>query len=380
MALGKIQVNNVNQYQSTPDEVERRFVFIGTTAVKHLQGVVTALNAGSDLDAVFTSEDKKTTDFECTAYRFLSAAQIEAGQGWSAAFVGLGGDVATWQDALAQAMKLNQFEAVVLCDPMTKVEELKAVQIEMDSVQSKLAQYMFAITCAPEIDAGEESGQTWAEYVTAQKKLVENLVAERVMCVPILFGNDPGVLAGRLCDRTVTIADSPMRTATGTLTALGSSGLDKSGAAMPDTLFEQLDALKFSVPQTYPGERGYYWADGNTFDLDTGDFKVIENLRVVLKACRWVYKAAIPSIGDRSLNSSNTEKFESVFRKPLMLMSKASVVGGESFPGEIYPPGPNAVSINWTEREKVVIWVSVRPYNAPKEITVGVGLDLSEEE
>lgn len=399
MALGKVQVDNINQYQSEPDEVERRFVFIGKTSTSSLHNKVTAVNSGTDFDDLFKAEEPAKTsktakaasaaaavDNTSYAYKDLVAAQLNAGQNWTAAFIGLPDD-GEWTDALDLAIKLNSYEAVVVSDPVEAKEQLEAAKSKMAEVQSKNAQYMFTMmrtkpidnTPDPETPDGSETGQDWPAYVASLGGLVTDFVAERVMCIPTLFENDLGILAGRLCDRTVTVADSPMRTKTGTLIGMGTASTDKTGAVMPDTIFAELDALSFSVPQTYPGEKGWYWADGNTFDLQTGDYKLIENLRVVLKACRKVYAIAIPTIADRSLNSSpqSNEKHKGIYRKPLLIMSKATQINGTPFPGEIYPPGDNAIEINWMSMFKVNIYITVRPYNSPKDITVGVGIDLS---
>ncbi|NAW58493.1 MULTISPECIES: DUF2586 domain-containing protein [unclassified Vibrio] len=383
MALGKVQVDNINQYQNTPDEVERRFVFIGKTTIASLQNKITSLNAGTDLDKIFSETAAKTTksDTDSYAYKDLVAAQLNAGQNWTAAFFGLEAE-GSWTDALDRAIVDNAYESVVVCDPVTDVAALEVAKTKMAEVQSKSAQYMFVMMRTSPIDATPESGQDWAAYKTALASLVSNFVAERVMCVPTLFENDLGILAGRLCNRSVTVADSPMRTKTGTLLGMGNASTDKAGAPMPGTLFADLDALGYSVPQSYPGEKGWYWADGNTFDLETGDYKLIENLRVVLKACRQVYKIAIPTIADRSLNSTpqSQEKHKAVYRKPLLIMARAVQINGVPFPGEIQPPGDNAIEINWIDDRQVKIYITVRPYYSPKDITVGVGIDLSLQE
>lgn len=405
MGLGKVTVNNINQYQNSPDEVERRFVYIGKTSISALQNVVTAVSSNTDLEKLFTSEvaaeesaeesdgeaikstASQTTDTESYSYKDLLAGQVNAGQNWTAAYVGLADDGA-WQDALDMVIKTQiGYEAVIICDPVTEPAQLEAAKTKMAEVQSKKAQYMFAMMRTLPIDdtpdpdplVGDETGQTWAQYITSLETLVTDFVAERVMCIPTLFDNDLGILAGRLCNRIVTVADSPMRTATGTLIGMGSPKTDKTQAEMPDTIFSTLDASGFSVPQTYPGEKGWYWADGNTFDLETGDYKLIENLRVVLKACRQVYKISVPTIANRALNNSpkGLENHKALYQKPLRIMANSTQINGVPFPGEIYPPGENAIEINWINDQKVIIYVTVRPYNSPKDITVGVGIDLS---
>lgn len=404
MGLGTVTVNNINQYQNSPDEVERRFVYIGKTSIAALQNVVTAVSSNTDLETLFTSEEAakstskssaksaaaKTTDTTSYAYKDLLAAQVNAGQNWTAVFVGLADD-GEWSDALDMVIKTKiGYEAVVICDPVTTAQQLEDAKTKMAEVQSKSAQYMWAMmrtlpidnTPDPDPIVGDETGQAWTHYISALQALVNNFVAERVMCIPTLFENDLGILAGRLCNRVVTIADSPMRTATGTLIGMGSPSTDKTGAEMPDTIFATLDTSGFSVEQTYPGEKGWYWADGNTFDLETGDYKIIENLRVVLKACRQVYKIAVPTIADRSLNNSpkGIEKHKALYQKPLRVMSKGTQINGVPFPGEIYPPNDNSIEISWIDDKKVNISVTVRPYNSPKDITIGVGIDLSNNE
>lgn len=371
--LGTVNVDNLNAYQNAINEIERRFVFIGKVAKAELQGTVTALNAGTDIDALISSSTPNSLSM------IITAAQLNAGANWEAAFVGLPDTGLTWQEALDLANKTNHYEAVVVCDPITEKDDLQAAASKMASVQSKSARYMFAMLCSSGIDPTASSGQTWPEYITAQGALVKDFVSERVMCIPLLFQNDLGILAGRLCNRTVTIADSPMRTKTGVLLGMGQASADKDNIPMPDTLFTSLDALQYSVPQTYAGEDGFYWADGNVFDTDTGDYKVIENLRVVLKACRRVYKVAIPTIADRALNSSpnsvNTNK--QLYAKPLREMAAPVRINAVPFPGEIYPPEDDAIDINWISWTQTKIYITVRPYNSQKTISIGVGLDLS---
>jgi len=373
--LGTVTVNNLNAYQNSVGEVERRFLFVGKIEKADLQKKVTPLNANTDLVALFGEDDTPST-----TNLIVTAAQLNAGANWEAAFVGLPAKDFTWQAALDLANTTNNYEAIVVCDPITTKKDLEDASAKMASVQAKDARYMFAMLCAPAIDSEASTGQSWADYIAASGALVSDFVSERVMCIPLLFGNDVGVLAGRLCKRSVTVADSPMRTKTGVLLGLGEASLDMDGEAMPETIFSSLDALKLSVPQTYPGEAGFYWADGNVFDLDTGDYKVIENLRVVLKACRRVYKVAIPTIADRALNSSPSSiaRNKQLYMKPLREMATPVRINAVPFPGEIYPPGDSAIEINWQSWTKTIITITLHPYNSQKSIVIGVGLDVSQ--
>ena len=57
--------------------------------------------------------------------------------------------------------------------------------------------------------------QTWAQYITTQEAFTTGLVANRVMLTPELMPNTLGALAGRLLNTKNSIADTPMKTATG---------------------------------------------------------------------------------------------------------------------------------------------------------------------
>ena len=385
--LGTVTVSSKNGYQNTPNEIERRFVFIGSTGVVSLLNTLTHIDARTDITAIFDgdkndspaeSADEKTAvaptnPIDISFRDILIAAQLNGKSNWSASVIGLGAND-KWEDALDNANALLSYEAVVLVNPITTKAELEAVSTKISSMESKQARYMFAITRTAPITA-----QSWAEYETALAAIVTGVNASRVMCVPVLFTNDLGVLAGRLCDRSVTIADSPMRVKTGPLLGLGQISLDKDGQPLPPELLAALDAKRFSVPQTYPGEHGWYWADGNTLDIETGDFKVIEHLRIVLKACRNVYKIALPTIADRSLNSSPTSiaRNKALYMKPLLQMAAPVTINNVSFPGEIAPPNDSAVEINWVTDKKTEIYISLRPIGSQKDINIGVGIDLS---
>jgi hypothetical protein len=389
--LGTVTVSSKNGYQSIPNEIERRFVFIGSTSVVSLLNALTHIDARTDIIAIFDGEktntnptrnaDKKaaiapTNPLDINFRDILIAAQLNGKSNWSASVIGLSSGE-KWEDALDNANTLLSYEAVVLVNPITTKAELEAVSEKISSMESKQARYMFAITRTAPVAA-----QSWAEYEKALAAIVTGVNASRVMCVPTLFANDLGVLAGRLCDRSVTIADSPMRVKTGPLLGLGQDTFDKDGKPLPPEILASLDAKRFSVPQTYPGEHGWYWADGNTLDIDTGDFKVIEHLRIVLKACRSVYKIALPTIADRSLNSSPTSiaRNKALYMKPLLQMSAPVKINNVSFPGEIAPPSDHAVEINWVTDKKTEIYISLRPIGSQKDINIGVGIDLSKPE
>ena len=128
----------------------------------------------------------------------------------------------------------------------------------------------------------------------------------------------------------------------------------------------------------YADKEGFYWGDGNTLDSATGDYKVIENVRVVDKACRAVRLLAINKIGDRSFNSTagSIEVHQTYFAQPLREMAAAITINGEIFPGEIMPPNDEAIIIQWVNKTTVQIYITVQPMDCPKNITVSIMLDL----
>ncbi|EBW0835824.1 DUF2586 family protein [Salmonella enterica subsp. enterica serovar Typhimurium] len=193
--------------------------------------------------------------------------------------------------------------------------------------------------------------------------------------------SEPGVLAGRLCNRAVTVADSPARVKTGALLNLGSDELpeDGTGKTLELATLKALEAQRYSVPMWYPDYDGFYWADGRTLDVEGGDYQSIETLRIVDKAARRVRLLAIGKIADRSLNSTpgSIAAHQTLFARPLREMSTAANINGVSFPGEVKPPQDGDVSIVWKSKKAVDIYIVVRTYEVPLQITISLLLDAS---
>ena len=94
---------------------------------------------------------------------------------------------------------------------------------------------------------------------------------------------------------------------------------------------------------------------------------------------RRVYPLAVSRIGDRKLNSTpgSIEASKSIFMKPLLEMAKSIDINNIPFPGEIEPPKDGDIAITWISKYEVSIYMTVRPYNCPKKITVSIALDLN---
>ncbi len=367
MSLGTIQINRLNLYQGELSDVEMHFLFIGTGATN--AGSVLSVSAQTDLDvALGEAESVLKTQVE--------AAMNNGGQNWSASVMPIAEET-DWQDAVDYAMEVTSCEAVVLTDAIEASTDLEAMQTKADNIMATYMRPVFFLCAVRGLD---EATETWATYAAAMEAITDGIAADSVGVVPYLWGHDLGTLAGRMCDQSVTVADSPMRVATGPLSGEWSDKpVDKDGAPITMAYLKQLDSYRYSVPQWYPDYDGMYWGDCNLLDVAGGDYQVVENLRVVNKAVRQIKPLVIARIGDRRLNSTPASIAENktYFMRPLRAMSKSVTIKGYNFPGEIKPPDADSIVIMWETKTAVQIYITIQPYNCPKKITVNLALDLA---
>ena len=365
MALGQVGVNNQNLGQGEIQGVERHFLFVGLAGVADEESQLYSVNAQTDLTEILADSALREQ---------VIAAQLNAGQNWTAAVYPLA-EAETIEAAIDNANQVQSFESVVVCDVQTSKESISAIHDKVFSLQATLGRFVSAIVALAGID---KATQTWPQYEAAMVAIIDTLACHLVVPVPQLHGNNVGVLAGRLCSRAVSIADSPMRVATGSVMGLGAAPDDINENLLPLSSLSTLANARLSVPQWYPDLEGMYWGDGSTLDATGGDYQVIENVRVVHQASRQVRILAIRKIADRKLNStpSSIELHKGYFMKPLRVMSKSYSILGQVFPGDIMPPQDGDINIIWKTRKDVVIPMVVRPYNSPKSITVNIMLDL----
>ena len=369
MALGKVSVNNLNLGQGAVTEIERYFLFIGPGAKS--VGELIPLNTDSDLDSTLgiPANDLKTQ---------ITAAMLNGGDRWAclAAPIAAEGD---WAKALEKAMQQGySVEAVVITKPVKAAAELSAMHdaaIALNNVYGRRAFLMAATT-------GITALQTWDQYLTEQRAITVGLAAPRVLVVPQLHGNDLGVLAGRLANAAVSIADTPMRVASGALLGLGAVPVDKDSVQLPSAIRAELDKARFSVSQTYPDYPGVFWGDGNMLDAPASDFQVVEYLRLADKAARQVRPLLIRRVGDRRLNNTPNSMAAAVsaFMKPLRQMAKSATFAGQVFPGEIEAPKDGDIVLVWLSKTQVEIYIKIRPLNCPKDLTANIALDLSNDD
>jgi len=365
--LGSVRVNNLNLNQGPLPAIENYFLFIGRGAGVN-EGSLITMNQETDLDAVL-GEDPSNLKTQ------IEAARLNAGQGWNGCVIPLA-DLASWEDAVDFAMERTSVEAVAIADPVETAAEIEAMQAKAESIMARYMRPLFFIPCS----RGPLPTETWETFLDAVRPLTQNVAADQVSPVATLWGPELGAYAGRLANSAASVADSPMRVATGPLIgAWTERPEDVNGRVLDMSVLEALDTARFSVPQWYPDYPGTYWGDGNVLDVPGGDYQVIENLRVVQKAMRRVYPLAVARVADRRLNSTpaSIEAAKTYFMRPLREMSRSTQILGEVFPGEIESPQDGDFVITWPTKYSVEIYMAVRPYNSPKAITCNILLDLS---
>jgi len=377
MTWPTVTVSQKNRYNGTTNDVERVVLFAGygDTNTNKTQSI----SADSDLDKALGEKDSLLK-------RIVAAAANNAGQNWFAYVHVMPepdpsdddyNEDDAWMNAVTAAQSVASVEGITLAFDATQKATINRATEMRETLQAKFGRFVwFAIAVG-----GPSEGESWADYQSRMAELQEGIASPGVQLVPRLWGNEPGVLAGRLCNRAVTIADSPARVATGAVTALGRDDLpeDGTGEKLDLAVLQGLQANRYSVPMWYHDYDGIYWADGRTLDVEGGDYQVIENVRVVDKASRRVRLRAIPKIADRSLNSTpgSIAAHETYFGKPLREMSIATQINGVEFPGEVKPPKDGDITITWTSSVAVQIYLIVRPYESAKEIGVSIELDTS---
>lgn len=370
MSWPTVTVNQLNQLQGETGDIERVILFVGKGATN--SGKTLAVNTQTDFD----------TQLGAAASVLKSqvmAALDNAGQNWAAYVHVLAEDAEAldWVKAVEKAQTVASVEGVVLCVDVADKAQINAAATLRNTLLSKYGRWVWFMLA---VGAPEED-EVWADYLTRLGTLQNGISASAVQLVPRLWGNEPGVLAGRLCSRAVTIADSPARVKTGALVSMGNNELpvDGTGVAVDLATLQALEKLRYSVPMWYPDYDGYYWADGRTLDVEGGDYQVIEYLRIADKVARRVRLIAISRIADRSMNTTpgSIAATQQSFSKPLRDMSQSSQINGIRFPGEVKTPLDGDVTISWQSATKVEIYIVMRPVESPKEITVGLVLDTS---
>ncbi|MDE9590481.1 DUF2586 family protein, partial [Xenorhabdus bovienii] len=152
--------------------------------------------------------------------RQVLAAMANAGQNWSGYVHVLpeSADELAFVEAVIAAQTIASVEGYVLTVGATKAI-IKAAQTLRANTIAQFGRWQWAILAVD----GTQSKEPWADYVTRLAELQKGEAVPSVQLVPCLWGHEAGVLAGRLCNRAVTVADSPARVQTGALMDLGAT-------------------------------------------------------------------------------------------------------------------------------------------------------------
>ncbi|ENN6007058.1 DUF2586 family protein [Salmonella enterica] len=383
MTFPQVVINQLNTRQGGKRDIARTLLMVGehTTIIPP-----TPVTAQTDLDTLLgTDASPLRNNLQAfldnagqSAMIWLATLQKTqpAGKTQTAQSDAVAG---TWIDVVRTAQATVSAEGVVVVLNDATTDDINKAQQLREELINKYQRWTWFILAV----RGCGTGEKWAEYVTAMTALQKGIAAYAVQLTPMLFGNEPGLLAGRLCNPSVTIADSPARVATGALVNMGRNDKpqDSDKRELDIATIKALNMARFSVPTWYPDYEGYYWADGVTLDVDGGDYQAIEYLRVADEMARQVRLLAIPKIADRSLNSTpvSIAAHQQLFAKPMRDGAKSLKINGTVFPGLCMSPRDGDVQITWPEKDKVQIAIVVRPYNCPKEITISIMLDESGE-
>jgi len=372
MALGKVAVNALNLKQGPFPTVENYFLFIGEGATN--QDTILFINTDSDLDVELGEADSEIK-------RQVTAAKLNAGQNWAAAVIPVA-DGSLWDPAVDLAMNEDvRVEGIFICTPVALQADITAMEAKAVDILATYGRRVFFIAAAAAIDSTPATGQSWSDYITAINDLTDTLAAEHCGIVPYIYDDAVGIYAGRLANDQTSVADTPMRVATGTLIGQDQSTLpvDKGGVRYSNAHAKALNDQRFSVPQFYADYEGVYWSDGQMLDVVAGDYTVIENRRVIDKAARMVRIVLIGLLGDRRFSSLPVGEAWAISKlmRPLREMSKSTVFQGIPFPAELKPPQDGDIVITWVTRTQVEVFMKARPFEIPKDITANIVLDLS---
>lgn len=363
MALGKVNVSAQDTGSGEFSTPERQLVYVGYAGKN--AGLRLYIDQSSDLDDLLgiNNSNMKTA---------ITAARLNAGANWTCVALPRSA-IGQWEDGIDDAMANNVVcEGAVLTDAVMDQATIVAMYVKQVAIENEYSRALFfmAPTEAMLIT------QTWAEFIAAHDLIQDGTAAETIMLVPEVYAGWCGALAGRLCNENVSIADSPMRTATGTIVGLAALPKDKDGVTYNMSHAKALNDARGSVPQIYADYDGFYVSDGMTLATQASDFQVIENLRAINKVKRKTRILMVKKVADRSLNSTaaSIAAHENYFMRPMVDMSK-----GFAVTPDLKPPQEGDVTITWPTRTSVEVLIMAQPFNSPKSISAYIRLNLTSE-
>jgi hypothetical protein len=370
MGIGRVSLTQENLAQGGFKAVERKVLYIGTPSANHNNQQLHSINTETDLDQLLGAGESllKTQ---------LTAARQNADSNWVAYCWPIKAED-DWQSALMTALEQPHdcdCESIALCKPIDSKEEIIAAQALMADAQNRLAKFLTLHLAI----AGPSTEQSWPQYLSQVKSLQSGLVADRVALVPLIYPNALGALMGRLSKHGVSLADTPMRVATGALVSVGGIPEDAEGAPLTMAIIQELADNRFSVPQWYTGFDGLYWADHPLLDKEGGDFQVYEYRRVLDYLSRRIRILMLNKIANRELNNSpaSISYHQSYFMRPLKEAAQSSTLNNRPIPGMIQPPEDGDIVIQWKNANTVNLYMQAAPVRCPKKINAFLSLDIN---
>jgi hypothetical protein len=222
---------------------------------------------------------------------------------------------------------------------------------------------------------------TWSLAIANLVTLTEGISAPNVTITPAIFPDSVGIYAGRLAHSSASVADSPMRTLTGAIVGKQQANLpvDSDGIRFSSSHAKAMNDQRYSVINFYPDYPGLFFSDGQMLDVETSDYFVIENLRIVNKVARKLRLILIAMIANRQINSTPISMAYTINKlmQPLRDMSKSAVLNGIPFPAELKPPVEGDIVLNWKSHTELEVFMTARPFESPKKLTANIVLDLS---
>ena len=268
-----------------------------------------------------------------------------------------------WETVIDAALAGSEPEMIVPTKPVTTATELTAMNTKAVALENLARRVFFCASYAL-----DPATVTWAAYLAAAQAITTGLDLQRVLISPLLWGPEQGAFSGRLAAGPVS--RSPARVKSGSVVNPGTSPVDNAGNPITLATLDALNTARFSVFHWYEGKEGVYFADGNSLEAVGGDFKWVEWLRVTDKAARRVRIVAINAIADDEVEDTpaGNAAFGTRLGSPLRAMAAAR---------EIKPLAKDAIAVVWQTVTAVQVFFTIRPLNAPKDITVGITLDTS---
>ncbi len=369
MGIGQVSVIQENLGQGGFKEIERKVLFVGTPSLNQNNNQLHSIGVETDLDTLLGANDSPLKSQ-------LIAARQNADTNWIAYCWPIKAED-DWQEAIKTALAKPydcDAEMIALCNPIETQDEIVSAQALMADAQNRLAKFLTITLAVP----GLKAEQSWSQYVTDIKALQEGVVADRVALVPLIYSNALGAVMGRLSKHGVSIADTPMRVATGALIGIASTPMDAEDNPLTMAIIKELADNRFSVPQWYTGFDGMYWADHPLLDKEGGDFQVIEYRRILDYIARRVRILMLNKIANRELNNSpsSTKFHENYFMRPLREAAQSITIGDRKVPGMIQKPAEGDIVIQWKNNTTVDLYMQAAPVACPKKIGAKLSLDL----